>query len=169
VGKYFLLTAGRFIGWLLVREERRMMRHARLPGVLIAGLAVICCLCVAQAAFAGSVVAWGQNNDGQTAAPDGDDFVAIAAGEGHSLALRSDGSIVGWGAGGGREATPPDGNDFVAIAAGGTAVMKHAYEGFSLALKSDGSLVQWGPAAYGPIPVGNDFVAIAAGGGTVWL
>ena len=38
------------------------------------------------------------NNHGQ-APPDGvdGDFVAIAAGEGHSLALRRDGSVACWG------------------------------------------------------------------------
>ena len=64
----------------------------------------------------------------------GNDFIAIAAGGDHSLALKSDGiSLAGvtilW------QATPPDGNDFVAIAAGFS---------YSLALKSDGSIVGWG-------------------------
>jgi len=42
----------------------------------------------------------------------------IAAGGGHSLALRSDGSIVGWGDNEYGQATLPAGNDFVAIATG---------------------------------------------------
>jgi len=90
--------------------------------------------------------------------PDGSDFVAIAAGGYHSLALKSDGSIVGWGYNGSGRATPPDGNKFVAIAAG-------RYH--SLALKSDGSIVGWGYNGSGRAtpPDGNDFVAIAAGEG----
>ena len=36
----------------------------------------------------GSVVAWGQNGYGQTNVPAGNDFVQIAAGNVHSLALR---------------------------------------------------------------------------------
>ncbi len=51
--------------------------------------------------------------------------MAIAAGEVHSLALKSNGSIVGWG-----DTSPlPAGNDFVAIAAG---------EGYSLVIREPG-------------------------------
>ena len=50
--------------------------------------------------------------------PDANDFIAIAAGWHHNLALKSDGSIVGWGNNNYGQATPADGNDFVAIAAG---------------------------------------------------
>jgi len=84
------------------------------------------------------------------------DFVAIAAGRQHNLALKLDGSIVGWGRDIYGQASPPAGNDFVAIAAGGL---------HSLALMSDGSIVGWGSNDYGQAspPAGNDFVAIAAG------
>jgi alpha-tubulin suppressor-like RCC1 family protein len=99
---------------------------------------------------------------------DANDFIAIAVGIDHGLALKADGSIVGWGSNDWGynwygEATPPEGNDFVAIAAGGI---------HSLALKSDGSIVAWGindrslPYDYDQVrdtPDGNDFVAIAAG------
>ncbi|OHB61472.1 MAG: hypothetical protein A2168_09305 [Planctomycetes bacterium RBG_13_50_24] len=85
---------------------------------LFAIVIAVCSLCVGQPAFAGSIVGWGSNDYGETTPPDGDDFVAIAAGAGNSLALKSEGSIVGWGENRKGEATPPDGNDFVAIAAG---------------------------------------------------
>jgi len=111
-----------------------------------------------QAPSPGSIVGWGQNSDGQATAPEGNDFVAIAAGTCHSLALKSDGSIVGWGYNGYGQATPPSGNDFVALAAG---------SGHSLALKSDGSIVGWGLSlnSYNQAspPAGTNFVAIAAG------
>jgi len=111
-----------------------------------------------------SIVGWGNNYDsngnwvGQATPPDGNNFIAIAAGQWHSLALRKDGSIVGWGYNYYGEATPPDGNDFIAIAAGG----EH-----SLALTRDGSIMGWGGnwAGQATPPDGNHFIAIAAGGG----
>jgi hypothetical protein len=118
-----------------------------------------------KSAFAGSVVGWGLDRYGEVAPPEGDDFVAIAAGAAHSLALKSDGSLVGWGTG---CSPPPDGNDFVAIAAGGRAPQTLRIMGYSLALKSDGSILRWGVDGHfvhSAPPDGNDFVAIAAGGG----
>jgi alpha-tubulin suppressor-like RCC1 family protein len=111
------------------------MRYIHLSALSTAGLTIIFCLCMVQSAFAGSIIGWGSNDYGEATPPDGNDFVAIAAGVGNSLALKSDGSIVAWGNNGRGQITPPDGNDFVAIAAG---------TGHSLALKSDGSIVAWG-------------------------
>jgi hypothetical protein len=110
----------------------------------------------------GSLVAWGWNADEQTNVPDGTDFVAIATGRYHSLALKSDGSLVAWGNNDKGQTNVPGGTDFVAIAAG---------EYHSLALKSDGSLVAWGVSDGGEqdngqvtdVPGGTDFVAIAGG------
>jgi alpha-tubulin suppressor-like RCC1 family protein len=120
----------------------------------IVGLAVVVAL--ATQAQGGVIVGWGRNDFGQATVPTGNDFIAIAAGGYHSLALKSDGSLVGWGYRGG--ATVPTGNDFIAIAAG-------SYD--SLALTLDGSLVGWGHNHYGhlPVPTGNDFTAIAVGDG----
>ena len=103
--------------------------------------------------FAEYIVAWGRNTYGQCDVPEGNDFVAIAAGDAHSLALRSDGSLVSWGYG---ECDAPKGTDFVAIA---------AYGPYSIALKSDGSLVVWSyyESDRCDAPKGNDFVAVAAG------
>jgi hypothetical protein len=83
-------------------------------------------------------------------------LTSIAAGGGHSLALKSDGTIVGWGANSSGQSSPLSGSDFVAIAAGGS---------HSLALKSDGTIVGWGYNSYGQSspPSGSDFMAIAAG------
>ncbi len=111
----------------------------------------------------GSIVGWGRDHSGQASPPAGDpnDFVAMAAGYCHSIALKSDGSIVGWGADNYGQASPPAG-DYVAIAAGSV---------HSIALKSDGSVVGWGAGAgsgyphdgQASPPAGNDFAAIAAG------
>ena len=104
----------------------------------------------------GQIVGWGYNgNYGYATSPEGNDFVAIAAGASHSLALKSDGSIIALGSSWGQ--TPPEGNDFVAIAAGG---------GHSLALKTDGSIAAWGKNDFGEcnVPEPNTgFTAIAAG------
>ncbi len=109
--------------------------------------------------WAGSVVAWGNNEYGQVDPPDGNDFIAIAAGGNCSFALKPDGSIVGWGRNpdGYGEADPPEGNDFVDIDGGGL---------HSLALRSDGSVIGWGYNKWGQASsrYGHDVVAIGAGG-----
>ena len=104
------------------------------------------------------IVAWGDDGSGQVSdTPAGDDFVAIAAGGFHGLALRADGSIVAWGDDGyGQVSDTPAGDDFVAVAGG-------AY--WSLALRADGSIVAWGDDGEGQVsdaPAGDDFVAISA-------
>ena len=48
-------------------------------------------------AFAGEIVAWGDNSEGQCNIPTGNDFIKISSSDRHNLALRSDGSIIGWG------------------------------------------------------------------------
>jgi len=53
---------------------------------------------VAASLAPGTVVAWGDNNDGETDVPAGlSGVVAIAAGDDYSLALKSDGTVVAWG------------------------------------------------------------------------
>jgi len=65
----------------------------------------------------GRIVGWGAQVVGVS---DGSDFVAIAAGYGHSLGLRADGSIVAWGDNGyGQCDVPAPNAGFVAVAAGG--------------------------------------------------
>jgi len=111
--------------------------------------------CFTRSAPAGSVVGWGDMYTwGQVTTPAGNDFVAIAAGWNHDLAIRCDGSIVSWGYS--SQATPPAGNDYVAIAGGSSHF---------LALRSDGSIVGWGANNVGQStpPPGNDYVAIDAG------
>lgn len=116
---------------------------------------VISWLC--ETTFAGSLVAWGNNDYGQINVPAGNDFVAIAAGYSqHSLALKSNGLLVGWGNNEYGQINIPSGFEFTVITAG-TA--------HNLAIKADGSLIGWGRNNHGQVdvPDGNDFVAIAAG------
>ena len=164
-GKRDINRACKNRNWRFSPNGQCKMRYTHSAVVSIAILAVVVCLCIVQSAFAGSIVAWGDNSYGQATPPDGNDFVAIAAGDGHSVALKSDGSIVVWGNNyRNKSYMPPDSNDFVAIAAGGLQTPKMILEGHSLALKSDGSIVTWGVPTESP-PDGNDFIAIAAGGG----
>jgi alpha-tubulin suppressor-like RCC1 family protein len=106
-----------------------------------------------------AVLAWGNNEYGQCAVPEGlADVVAIAVRKSHNLALKVDGTVVAWGNNGNGQCDAPNGlADVVAIAAG----YSH-----SLALKADGTVVAWGDNGYGQRAVPNglaDAVAIAAG------
>jgi hypothetical protein len=101
-------------------------------------------------------VGWGRNDYNQITTPSGNDFVAIAAGLFHGLALKQDGSLAGWGRNDYGQATPSGGNDFVGIAAGGY---------HSLALKENGLVAGWGRNDYGQAtpPAEKGFVVVSAG------
>ena len=107
----------------------------------------------------GTVVAWGNNNYGQTNVPPGlSNVVAIAAGMNHSMALTAQGTVVAWGRNLENQTNVPVNlSNVVAIAAG-------AFH--SLALKADGTITAWGLNQVGqtnvPVPATN-IVAIAAG------
>ncbi len=107
----------------------------------------------------GYIVGWGDDSTGQIDVPVGDDYVAVAAGRYHSLAIRADGSLVAWGSNGLGQCDVPAGSDFVDIAAG----VFH-----SIALRTDGSVVDWGcyePPSGGLEPVpqpDGSFVCIDA-------
>ncbi len=104
----------------------------------------------------GSINGWGNLNCGTSGPPKGDDFVQLAAGDHHCIALENDGSLAAWGSNTSGQTNCPAGNDFVQAAAG----CEHG-----LALKQDGSLVGWGSRSSGQAdcPAGNDFVQVAAG------
>lgn len=84
--------------------------------------------------------------------------VAVAIGELHSLALRSDGTVVGWGDNTyGQAGAPPEATNVIAIAAG----MHH-----SVALRRDGRIVAWGRSnnyQQTAVPAHSNVIAIAAG------
>lgn len=103
-----------------------------------------------------TLVAWGNNEAGQLNLPQDrfDAFVAVAAGDYHSLAIHNDGTLSGWGQNDFGQSDVPPGT-FIAIAAGW---------GHSLAIRTDGPLAGWGNNGDGRVDVPNGtFVAVAAG------
>ncbi len=107
----------------------------------------------------GSLLSWGDSVVGSVVvAPQGTDFMRIAAGREHALATRVDGSLFSWGSDAfGLVTATPSGVGFVDVAAG-------RYH--SVALRPDGSLVSWGDDSLGQVaqtPSDSGFVEIAAG------
>ncbi len=122
-------------------------------------LTVTLCItvCPAQMAFAGSIVGWGNNDQGQRVIPDSNDyFVAMAAGYRHSLALKADGTVVAWGDNSEGQCNEQSGEKLVSIAVG-------TYH--NLGLRADGSVKAWGRNDLGEcdVPEGERFKAVAAG------
>ena len=105
------------------------------------------------------VLAWGNNTSGQANVLDDlTTVVAVAGGQFHSLALKSDGTVAAWGYNGSGQLNVPYGLNNVVSVAGG---YNH-----SLALKSDGTVAAWGNNTYGQtnVPDGlNNVVTLAAG------
>jgi len=132
----------------------------------------------------GAVFGWGQNNQGQVG--DGTsgnlrpapvqvvgvggsgflrDIVSVAAGDNHSLALRSDGTILAWG----NNASGQLGNNNVpagspvpvrVVGLGGVGILRDviavsAGSSHSLALRSDGTVVAWGNNGNGQLGNNN--------------
>ena len=131
------------------------MRHVEISSVWWVVVCVTACAAVS--AQAGALRAWGLDSDGQvTGVPAGSDYVAIAAGDAHGLALRSDGTVVAWGQNSDGQCDVPAGT-FEVIGAGAD---------FSLAIRTDGSIAAWGKDTQGQVshaPRGNDFVAVDGG------
>ncbi|HWA27796.1 MAG TPA: immunoglobulin domain-containing protein [Lacunisphaera sp.] len=88
-------------------------------------------------------VAWGRNDNGQTAPPGGLGAIrAVAAGGRHGLALKANGTVAAWGQNDYNQTNVPAGlNNVVAIAAGSD---------HSVALKADGTVSAWGGSTYSP-------------------
>ena len=97
-----------------MRSTRRVIEAAAC-GLLFA------MLMPAVAGADGEIVAWGSNWCGQCDVPaPNTDFVAVAAGDRHSLGLKADGSIVAWGNNSrGQIVVPEPNTGFTAVAAGG--------------------------------------------------
>src|SRR5438067_800115 len=86
----------------------------------------------AQPLGAGTVVAWGLDQYGETSVPAGlTGVVAVAAGYVHTAALKSDGTVVAWGRNDYGQASVPAGlTGVMAVAAGG-------YHTAAVVLRSD--------------------------------
>jgi hypothetical protein len=108
----------------------------------------------------GTMVAWGDNNWGQTTIPAGlSGVIAIAAGLGHTVAVKNDGTVLAWGYNSDDQTIIPPGlSGVTAIAAGGS---------HNVALKNNGTVVAWGNNNWGQTTIPADLsgvTAIAAGG-----
>ena len=105
----------------------------------------------------GTVVATGDNEDGQCDVSGWTDIVAVAAGRHHTVGLRSDGTVVANGSNGGGQCDVSDWTDIVAVAAGGF---------HTVGLRSDGTVVTAGSNYYGQCDVSGwtDIVVVATGG-----
>ncbi len=111
----------------------------------------------------GSVIGWGQNDDGQALpvlAAAGSGVTAIAAGARHTVALKSNGDVIGWGSNAQGQLNLSGWHNVVKIAAGSF---------HTIGLKSDGSLLVTGgylgaQTGLGNIPSFSDpITAVSAG------
>jgi alpha-tubulin suppressor-like RCC1 family protein len=101
------------------------------------------------------LVAWGCSDVCPTVFPTNSfGVVALAAGQAHALALKSDGTVLAWGQNNEGQATVPFGLRNVSAIS--------ACENQSLALRSDGTVVGWGLAPSPPADL-RGVVAISAG------
>lgn len=105
----------------------------------------------------GTVVAVGENEDGQCNVSDWEDIVAVSAGGLHTVGLKSDGTVVAVGSNKYGQLRMSDWADIVAISAG---------DFHTVGLKSDGTVVAKGLNEDGQCNVSEwtDIVAVSAGG-----
>ncbi|WP_235019894.1 RCC1 domain-containing protein [Ruania rhizosphaerae] len=119
----------------------------------------------------GSAIAFGSSGSGQTEVPDlppGATYTALAAGENHTVLLRSDGQVLAFGSSGSGQTEVPDlppGVTYTDVA-GGTD--------HTVLLRSDGEAVAFGSNSYGQtevpeLPEGVVYTDAAAGWGQTLL
>jgi hypothetical protein len=98
----------------------------------------------------GTVVAWGDNNSGQTTIPSGLSGVTAIAASSYTVALKNDGNVVAWG---NNPTVPGSLSGVTAIAAGGA---------HTVALKNDGTVVAWGDNTYGQTTIPSALSGVTA-------
>ncbi len=120
------------------RSHQNRLRNWLLSCLLLAGTLA------PMGSGQGSVLGWGRDKYGQASStPPGADFVYVASGGWHSVAMRPDGSLVGWGRDEGGEVLGlPSDAGFLHVACGGLLTM---------AIQADGSITGWGADAFGLI------------------
>ncbi len=104
----------------------------------------------------GSVLAVGDNENGQCSVSGWTDVIAVAAGGYHTVGLRADGSVLASGGNNNGQCSVSDWTDVVAVTAGGY---------HTVGLRANGSVLAVGNNKYGQCSVSNwsNVVAIAAG------
>lgn len=106
-----------------------------------------------------SIVAWGLNGSGQTNIPPGlNGVIAVAAGGGHSVALKNDGTVVAWGDNSLNQTNVPPGLSGVsAVKASGN---------LTIAIRTNGTIAVWGESTYAQtaVPAGLSNVTSVAFG-----
>ena len=104
----------------------------------------------------GTVVACGNNDDGQCDVSDWKGIVAVAAGFCHTVGLKSDGTVVSCGKNNDGQCNVSDWKDIVAVTADGY---------HTVGLKSDGTVLAYGSNEYGQCNVSDwtNIVTVAAG------
>ena len=131
-----------------------MKKHKFYPALLLTALTVVW---LNAPSSAEALLAWGSDAAYQvTDLPTETDYVALATGDAHGLALASDGAVVAWGHNGHGQCDVPAGT-YTAVGAGAL---------FSLAIRTDGTIAAWGDDRSGQVsgvPTGSDFVAIDGG------
>jgi alpha-tubulin suppressor-like RCC1 family protein len=164
-------------GWTGFRC-RIIVTAMKTPAALILALGLLLTAIIEAHAVIldGTVMVWGANSSGQTNIPIGlSNVTAIAAGTGHTVALKTNGTVVAWGMGTTTtEVSGEFGQSIVPTGLSGvTAIATRSYH--TVALKADGTVVAWGAGSintgsypdYGQsiIPTGlSNVVMVAAGG-----
>jgi hypothetical protein len=162
----------------LVTEEA----HMNAKPLLVPWIVLLLCL-VSQQAATLELEAWGYDGTFQlsTNLPPGSDFISIAAGAEHGVALKSNGTVVAWGNDAHGQNTPPVslgtctaigaggdtayaietagtivawGDDYlgtVSSVPAGTYTAVDGGEFFAVALATNGSIAAWGSDTYGQV------------------